>query len=685
MPCIISVQCFFRKGIKMIAVKKLERIVIYSLLAVFLVALFALPSSAAEDKKQISAAAHFTLPDGFEYTADIIDERKYIYDENHVLIDHYKQYSFVFPHSIKGREVVLEFSNIDMLYKDGKEYHSGKSYLLEEGEYTISAGGKEHPLIVKYTSDIPQMYLTLEDELSDIESDKSLKTKGKIVIKDGGTTEYDGALEYIKCRGNSSFLLTKKSYNIKLAAKTDMFGMGASRKYAVMPFYFDFSSVREPVAALLGKLAGIEYCMDGSFVDMYVNGEYRGLFYLTERVEIDPSRISIFDLEDVNGQLNPKVDMEALENLGDTGEDSYSIKGGYKWVDIPNTMADSLGGGYLLEYDLDKRYDAEKSGFVSNYGQPVVIKSPEYATKGQVEYIREYYQQFEDALLSDDGYNAYGKHYSDYINVESFAKMYVFQEYALNLDAAMSSAYMYKDVNGKLTMCTVWDMDNAFGRDLEIDGISLKDPEAIWATVSTQKRKQEKCIFTLLCQHEEFRQLAAKCWEENFAPHIDTVIGRAAELEVLITDSAAANQLRWIPDNGGIEIFTDANEWLREFLQRRAEFMSEFFSSKAQYVSYKRNGAEGVVLDKYSYMPGSEVVVAENGFDGGNADFTGWNTKADGSGKSYQPGDIITIEDDGVVLYAQWNGLEVQDTAAAVQPLGLWHRIKGWFASLFLN
>ena len=119
---------------------------------------------------------------------------------------------------------------------------------------------------------------------------------------------------------------------------------------------------------------------------------------------------------------------------------------------------------------------------MSEYGQPVIIKSPEYAAKEQVEYIKNYYQEFENAVLSGDGYNHLGKHFTDYIDLESFAKMYVFQEFIKNLDAGLTSCYFYKDVGNKIVAGPAWDFDSAFGRDFGRDGVDMKDPVGLWVT-----------------------------------------------------------------------------------------------------------------------------------------------------------------------------------------------------------
>ena len=75
-------------------------------------------------------------------------------------------------------------------------------------------------------------------------------------------------------------------------------------------------------------------------------------------------------------------------------------------------------------------------------------------------------------------------------------------------------------------------------------------------------------------------------------------------------------------------------------------------------ITYSANGAEGFTADKMPYTPGSTVTLKESRYknedDTGKIEFIGWNTKADGSGTAYQPGDEITV-DKNIILYAQWD------------------------------
>lgn len=71
-------------------------------------------------------------------------------------------------------------------------------------------------------------------------------------------------------------------------------------------------------------------------------------------------------------------------------------------------------------------------------------------------------------------------------------------------------------------------------------------------------------------------------------------------------------------------------------------------------VTYDGNGADsGKTTDLTAYATGAKATVKENNYTRGGYTFTGWNTKADGSGDSYKTGDWTTMTG-SVILYAQW-------------------------------
>lgn len=73
-------------------------------------------------------------------------------------------------------------------------------------------------------------------------------------------------------------------------------------------------------------------------------------------------------------------------------------------------------------------------------------------------------------------------------------------------------------------------------------------------------------------------------------------------------------------------------------------------------ITYNGNGSnEGdITYTTPLSEPGTQFEIAVNQFTRSDYSFTGWNTKADGSGTTYQPGDKYTLGTFNVTMYAQW-------------------------------
>lgn len=346
----------------------------------------------------------------------------------------------------------------------------------------ITCAGKTYRLRVMKSAYIPAMYLTTESgNLDYIHADKENKEKGNIkVVKSDGSVDCDCALKSIKGRGNATwFNFDKKPYNIKFDEKTDLLGMGKAKGWCLIANAGDGSFVRNKIAYETATRGGIDFTSDSRYVDLYINFNYMGNYLVTEKIEIGKTSVDIENLEKATEDVNDK----ALDKYARMGETGGSRPGTQKWYSIPNDPED-ITGGFLLEFELNDRYPAEASGFVTSRGQSVVLKSPEFASQKQVEYISKLFQKAEDAVYSSTGYNGEGKHYSDYIDVESFAKMYILQEYSANLDNAITSFFVYKDSDlhgdGKFHAAPAWDFDNAYGASTGRYGYDLRDPHVNW-------------------------------------------------------------------------------------------------------------------------------------------------------------------------------------------------------------
>ena len=140
------------------------------------------------------------------------------------------------------------------------------------------------------------------------------------------------------------------------------------------------------------------------------------------------------------------------------------------------------------------------------------MKCPECVSENQIKYISEFYQNMENALYSKDGYTTDSKGerhaLSDYIDIESLARMYLLQEFSMNLDSGITSFYLYKDSDltgdGKLHAAPVWDFDVALGNYTSRNGTDFTDPTQWWQKISRMYDNSSKYnVMAQAVQHEE--------------------------------------------------------------------------------------------------------------------------------------------------------------------------------------
>ena len=118
------------------------------------------------------------------------------------------------------------------------------------------------------------MFIETESgSLEAIHADKSHKEKGTIAVFEDGELTVDAKLSSIKGRGNSTWGLPKKPYNIKFEKKTDLFGMGKAKKWSLLASFYDPSFLRNTFIFDLADEIGLFYSSKSKHVDLYINGE----------------------------------------------------------------------------------------------------------------------------------------------------------------------------------------------------------------------------------------------------------------------------------------------------------------------------------------------------------------------------------------------------------------------------
>ncbi len=197
----------------------------------------------------------------------------------------------------------------------------GKHYITVEISDVTTREDKKSAVLLRgfkfYKESVPTVYVNIDEDIvtiAEMNNDEVHKTNCyseiTISVPDGYQSGYgdkDAAeatngtykLEYIRGRGNSTWMTDKKPYKIKLDQKADLFGMGANKHWALIANYYDNSLIRNRITYYLGQSLGFEYSPRLVPVDVVMNGNYLGSYYLSEVVRIDENRVDIPDLEDL--------------------------------------------------------------------------------------------------------------------------------------------------------------------------------------------------------------------------------------------------------------------------------------------------------------------------------------------------------------------------------------------------
>ena len=271
------------------------------------------------------------------------------------------------------------------------------------------------------------------------------KIRSMMKITEEEEITFDG-IAGIEIRGASSQMFDKKSYGLETwdnnneDINVSLLGMPEEEDWVLHGPYSDKSLIRNKLIYDLSTDIG-RYASRTRFVELIINGDYKGVYVFMEKLKRDKNRIDISKLEpdensgeDLTGGYILKIDKIAGNNLGEGYNDQNSFA---------SEVAPPFAGGgeirFLYEYP-----DAEDI-------------SPE-----QKAYIQEYVRGFEDALQSEE-FRDPELGYAAYIDVESFIDFFILNEISNNVDGYRLSTFMHKDKNGKLAMGPIWDFNLAFG------------------------------------------------------------------------------------------------------------------------------------------------------------------------------------------------------------------------------
>lgn len=466
---------------------------------------------------------------------------------------------------------------ISLWEKNGTYYAFLPSACKKGKEAKIPDGIDPSSVVRMYSENIPAVFINTDSGTSEqINTDKDVKEPGHItVLEADGQISFDYPLTYIKGRGNTSFTeFEKKPYQIKLADSAPFLGMQSARKWIFISNSADPTLLRNALTRNLAKHLGLAQSEDGVFVDLYLNGEYMGNYYVTEKIEVRENRLDITNLEKATEFTNKTTDFSLHET---SWTDTTKAK------QIPNEPKD-ITGGYLIERDFDDRFlkEVEKHGsfFITDANESFILRSPEHASENQIAYIDGYVQSVENAVLSPEGIDGTtGKYYTDLIDLNSFVRKYLLEEVSANYDGGVASSFFYKDIDAvsdKLYAGPVWDYDVTWGNAPAYLGHISSSPDRLTRLAA---HRDSSVWFSALYEKEEFYQALTACYEQEISAYLPILADEVLPMLAEMTDaSAAMDRVRWEEEYFRNENISDREEeiaFLYDYILMRKEFLDK--------------------------------------------------------------------------------------------------------------
>ncbi len=422
-----------------------------------------------------------------------------------------------------------------VLYHDNAE---GEEPVLETGGGdAASPTVSRTPLSVTAGDGIPALYIDLEEA-----ADKYVYRKASFTFQGENSLTIDGK---IKIRGNSTADAKKKPYNIKLQQKASLFGMEESKKWVLLANAFDKTMLRNKLVMDFALPLSFSYTPESIFVEVYVNGEYTGLYQLSEDANVGKGRIDIEPARDF-------------------------------WIELD-----------VMRTEFSERY------MESSLGMRFKVRSPdaEDITGEELDELRAYLDQFDETSESGD-YSEIAKVF----DIDSFVDYYLVSELFKDVDGRFSSRYFTID-RGKLYAGPVWDYDlscgnvseqfiepkyksyhNAPGWGGDDSGDSA---QGIWMQYGWFEELMQCDAFAEKVR-ERYREL--HCRMVNLYEDNELGQNQIDRLVTLLSDAVERNNELWplddtqsMMEHKPFDTYSENIEFLRDWFARRVAFLDSVY------------------------------------------------------------------------------------------------------------
>lgn len=340
----------------------------------------------------------------------------------------------------------------------------------------------------------------------------------KIKIYNHGKKELSSTV-MIKGRGNYTWNLKKKPYQIAFDEKQSILGFPETKKYILLANDSDPSLLKNDFSYSLAKRMGLNYSFTGKYIDLYVDDKYIGNYYVTPKIGLNKATVNI------------KNDNAII-------------------MELDNTY-----------YKAEKEDEVFETKFLSDH---LVLKDSNSKNPlDDMKVFEDKYNEMEQAIINKD-YNKL----NEIIDIDSFAKYYIISEFSENFDSIHSSLFFYMDgYDDKIHIGPIWDCDLAYGHRPEYSNTSslpIKNHEF-------PEDEGYSVLFYKLLQIDEFNNRVKEVWNNEGR---DTYLKEIELLDKKITKlnlSGSYNNEHWKKIK-----FNTATKVFKEWVERRYKFFNDY-------------------------------------------------------------------------------------------------------------
>lgn len=364
-------------------------------------------------------------------------------------------------------------------------------------------------------------------------SDTVYAFKGKIMTEQQG---YSGPY-YPK---KNYDLYTIYSDSTKL--DTSLLGMPKEHDWILKAEYLDLSIMKNPMIYELSRMMGV-YAPRTKYCEVTVNGEYMGVYSLTEKIKRDKNRVDI-------------------AKLSKTDTAGANLTGGYIFEMNINGDPPQWTSQYLpINYATSQKFVEFKD----------VYPKVDSILPVQQNYIHAYMDSFENSLMRDSiDPNTWRALASE----NSFIDFQIVNEFSVNYDTYGRSTYLYKDKNKKLHIGPPWDYDRSYFPGTETGWVWEITHQGWpfpfwWSKLNSDSIYQKK----LWCRWNTLRETTLST--DSFMLFIDST-------SALLQESAARNFLKW--SELGVTDYNHEVSTLKDFINVRLPWMDANILPYEEYI-----------------------------------------------------------------------------------------------------